>query len=62
MGIVAMEANAMTESSPFVRIVYILETDIFLVLEEPIELRMVPVELEFRQNKTHIGPNEGAVP
>jgi len=62
MGIVAMEVNAAEENSPFVRIVYILEADVFLVLKEPIELGMMPVEPELCQNKTHIGPNEGAVP
>lgn len=41
-----MEVNAAEKNSPFVRIVYILEADVFLVLKEPIELGMVPVEPE----------------
>ena len=47
--------------SPLVGIVYILETDIFLVLEKPIELGMVSVETELGQDETHVSTDERSI-
>lgn len=47
MGIMSTGDGTATEISPFVRIVYVLEADVFLVLKETIKLRMVAVESKF---------------
>lgn len=44
-----------------VRIVDRLQTDILLVLEQTVELRVVPVEGQFRLEEEHIFPDEGSV-
>lgn len=57
-----MEVNGAAESSPFVRIVDVLEADVFLIFKETIELGMMPMKSKFRQNKGHIGPNKRPIP
>lgn len=44
-----------------VRIIDRFQTDILLVLEQAVELRVVPVERQLRFEEEHIFPDEGAV-
>jgi hypothetical protein len=47
--------------SPFIGVVDILETDIFLVLEQAIELGMVTMEPKLGEEERRVGLDEGAV-
>lgn len=44
-----------------VRIIDRLQTDIFLVFEQTVELRVFPVEVQLRLEEEHIFPDEGTV-
>jgi hypothetical protein len=48
-------------NSPFVGIVDRLQTDVLLILEEPVELWMLTVERKFGKQKEDILPNERSV-
>ena len=47
--------------SPLVRVVNTLERDVFLILEETVELWSQSMESELREDELDIGPDEGAV-
>lgn len=46
---------------PLVRIVHSAQGDVFLVLEQAVEIGVVAVELEFGEDESHVGADEGAV-
>lgn len=48
-------------SAPFVRIIYALQCDIFLVLKQAVELWPDTVEAQFGQDKGNISPDQGAI-
>lgn len=45
-----------------IRIIDAFQTDVLLVLEEAIELRMCSVETELREDESDICPDESTVP
>ncbi len=51
----------MSMNLPFVGIINILQADVFLVLEETVELWMMPVIAKLGQEERSIGFDEGSV-
>jgi malate synthase len=46
---------------PFIGIVYALQCDVFIVIEQSIEFRTQTVKSELLKEELHIGPNERTV-